>query len=128
VLAKGTILVAEDDPDIRYLVAFKLQRSGFAVIEAADTRTALAVASRHRPDLALLDMCPPRMDGLLVCRELRAVSGTAHLPIVIMTARSRPQDREQAYAAGATDYVVKPFSPRELVERVRAALTGARTP
>jgi two-component system phosphate regulon response regulator PhoB len=118
----STILLAEDDPDIRYLVAYKLRKSGFAVVEAADGLAALHEARRETPDLILLDMRMPQLSGLDVCRELRSGPHTGTVPIIILTAQARPQDVEQAYAAGATDYIVKPFSPRALVLRVEAAL------
>jgi two-component system phosphate regulon response regulator PhoB len=118
----STILLVEDDPDIRHLVSYKLTKGGFAVNAAADGVTALREAHREPPDLVILDVRMPRMSGLEVCRELRAGARTARVPIIMLTARARPQDLEQAYAAGATDYVVKPFSPRELLHRVEAAL------
>jgi two-component system phosphate regulon response regulator PhoB len=118
----STILLAEDDPDILHMVSFKLRRAGFDVLEAVDGFATLQVAREQRPDLVLLDVRMPRMDGIAVCRELRAAPHTERVPIIMLTARARPQDREQAYAAGATDYIVKPFSPRELVLRVEAAL------
>jgi two-component system phosphate regulon response regulator PhoB len=116
------ILLVEDDPDIRYLVSYKLVRAGFAVHEAADGPAALTEARREIPDLVILDVRMPGMSGLEVCRELRAAPGTARVPIIMLTARARTQDLEQAYAAGATDYVVKPFNLRELVERVETLL------
>src|SRR5690242_17200760 len=118
----STILLAEDDPDIRYLVSFRLQRSGFEVVEAPDGFAALQAARQQPPDLVLLDVRMPHLSGLEVCRELRAGPLTVRVPIIILTARSRPQDLEQAYAAGATGYIVKPFSPRDLVLQVEAAL------
>jgi two-component system, OmpR family, phosphate regulon response regulator PhoB len=118
----STILLVEDDPDIRHLVSYKLTKGGFDVVEAADGVTALHEARCHRPDLVILDVRMPRMSGLEVCRELRAAPQTAHVPILMLTARARAQDLEQAYAAGATDYVVKPFSPRALQERVESLL------
>jgi two-component system phosphate regulon response regulator PhoB len=118
----STILLAEDDPDIRHLVSYKLIKSGFDVVEAADGRAALQAARHQPPDLVLLDVRMPYLSGLDVCRELRGGPRTTNVPIIILTARSRPQDIEQAYAAGATDYVVKPFSPRELVLRVESVL------
>lgn len=118
----STILLAEDDPDILHMVAYKLRRAGFEVIETTDGLAALAACRREPPDLVLLDVRMPRMDGIAVCRELRDGPRTADLPIVMLTARAREQDRELALAAGATDYVVKPFSPRALVERVEAVL------
>jgi two-component system phosphate regulon response regulator PhoB len=118
----STILLVEDDPDIRHLVSYKLTRGGFDVVEAADGPTGLREAQRIPPDLIILDVRMPSMSGLDVCRELRGRPGTANVPIVMLTARARPEDIEQAYEAGATEYVVKPFSPRELQERVEAAL------
>jgi two-component system phosphate regulon response regulator PhoB len=118
----STILLAEDDPDIRHLVSFKLGRGGFDVIEVEDGFAALREVHRYPPDLVILDVRMPRMSGLEVCRELRATASTALLPIIMLTGRARPQDLEQAYEAGANDYIVKPFSPRELLERVEAVL------
>jgi two-component system, OmpR family, phosphate regulon response regulator PhoB len=118
----STILLVEDDPDIRHLVSYKLTRGGFEVVEAADGFAALDQARRRPPDLVLLDVHMPRMSGLDVCRELRDSPGTERVPIIMLTARSRPEDLEKAYAAGATDYVTKPFSPRALLERVESAL------
>jgi two-component system phosphate regulon response regulator PhoB len=118
----STVLLVEDDPDIRHLVSYKLTRGGFDVIEAADGVTALHEARRRPPDLVILDVRMPRMSGLEVCREMRATPQTADVPILMLTARARTQDLEQAYAAGATDYVVKPFSPRALQERVESLL------
>ena len=118
----STVLLVEDDPDIRHLVSYKLRTGGFDVVEAADGLTALDLARRTPPDLVILDVRMPRKSGLEVCRELRAGPRTADVPIILLTARAQPQDLEQAYAAGATDYVVKPFSPRALVERVQAVL------
>ena len=118
----STILLVEDDPDIRHLVSYKLRRSGLEVIDVADGIAALRSARENPPDLVLLDVRMPRMSGLEVCRELRAGPLPATVPIIMLTARSRPQDLEQGYAAGATDYIIKPFSPRAMQERVEAAL------
>ncbi|OJF13688.1 response regulator transcription factor [Couchioplanes caeruleus] len=118
----STILLVEDDPDIRHLVSHKLGKGGLDVVAVADGVSALRAVRAQPPDLVLLDVRMPCMSGIEVCRELRAGPLTADVPIIMLTARSRPQDLEQGYAAGATDYVVKPFSPRELLERVEAAL------
>jgi two-component system phosphate regulon response regulator PhoB len=118
----STVLLVEDDPDIRHLVSYKLTKGGFDVIEAADGIAALHEAEQHRLDLVILDVRMPRMSGLEVCRELRARPDTAAVPILMLTARTQPEDLEQAYAAGATDFLGKPFSPRELQRRVEAAL------
>jgi two-component system phosphate regulon response regulator PhoB len=118
----STILLVEDDPDILHMVSYKLRGAGFDVVETVDGVAALRAARDRPPDLILLDVRMPRLDGLAVCRELRAGPRTTEVPIIILTARARPQDREQAYAAGATDYIVKPFSPRALVDRVEEVL------
>ena len=118
----STILLVEDDPDIRHLVSYKLAKAGFDVVEVADGFAALRAARETPPDLVLLDVRMPRMSGIEVCRELRAGPLAATVPIIMLTGRSRPQDLEQGYAAGATEYIVKPFSPRDLQERVEAAL------
>jgi two-component system, OmpR family, phosphate regulon response regulator PhoB len=118
----ATILLVEDDSDIRYMVSYKLTKGGFDVIEAADGVAALRAADEHLPDLVLLDVRMPRMSGIEVCRRLRGRPGTAAVPIIVLTGRTNPGEIEQAYAAGATEYVVKPFSPRELLDRVESAL------
>jgi two-component system phosphate regulon response regulator PhoB len=92
------------------------------VISVDDGYAALRHARQQPPDLAILDVRMPRLSGIDVCRELRAGVHTARIPVIILTARARPQDLEQAYAVGATDYVVKPFSPRDLLERVETVL------
>ena len=122
----STILLAEDDPDVRHLVTVKLGRGGFDVVAVPDGFAALREVHRQPPDLVILDVRMPRMSGIEVCRELRAGPRTAAVPIIMLTARARPQDLEQAYAAGATDYVVKPFSPRDLLRRVEAELARVR--
>lgn len=121
------ILLAEDEPDIRHLVSYKLSRSGFEVHAVNDGLAALHAIRHFVPDLAILDVQMPRMSGIEVCRDLRASPGTAHLPVLMLTARARPQDLEAAFAAGATDYVTKPFSPRELMLRVEAMLSRVRS-
>ncbi len=118
----ATVLLAEDDPDIRYLVTFKLRQSGHDIREFADGLSALASARRDIPDLAVLDVMMPGMSGLDVCRELRGDPATADIPIVILTARAQESDVEAGLAAGADEYIVKPFSPRELMSRIEAML------
>jgi two-component system, OmpR family, phosphate regulon response regulator PhoB len=118
----ATILLVEDDSDIRYMVSYKLIKGGFDVIEAADGVAALEAAGEHPPDLVLLDLRLPLMSGIEVCRQLRGRPRTAAVPIIVLTGRTRPEEIEQAYAAGASEYVFKPFSPRDLLERVESAL------
>ena len=121
-----TVLVADDDADIRELVAFKLEQAGLEVITAADGQQAVEQARAHRPTLAVLDVSMPALSGIDVCRMLRADAGTADMLIIMLTARVQEQDVEGGFSAGADDYVTKPFSPRELISRVQALLTRTR--
>lgn len=114
-----TVLVVEDEPQIAALVRDYLEHAGFGVMGAADGEAALALARRTRPDAIVLDLGLPGMDGLDVVRALRRDSS---VPIVILTARGDETDRVAGLELGADDYVVKPFSPKELVARVRAVL------
>jgi two-component system alkaline phosphatase synthesis response regulator PhoP len=114
-----TILVVEDEPRIAALVRDYLQQAGFAVLTAADGETGLALARTRHPDAVILDLGLPGIDGLDVVRTLRRDSP---VPIVVLTARGDETDRVSGLELGADDYVVKPFSPRELVARVRAVL------
>jgi two-component system phosphate regulon response regulator PhoB len=118
------VLVVDDDPVVADLVAFRLQRLGLQVTVEADGESGLAAARRLRPDLVVLDWLMPRMDGLEVCRALRADAdpALARTPVLLLTAKSQDPDLERGFAAGATDFIAKPFSTRELVSRVTAAL------
>ncbi len=120
------VLVADDDADIRDLVAFKLEQAGFEVIAVEDGHTALEQAQSRHPTLAVLDVSMPGLSGIDVCRMLRADSATAGILIIMLTARVQEQDVEGGFSAGADDYVTKPFSPRELVSRIQALLSRAR--
>jgi DNA-binding response OmpR family regulator len=120
------ILVADDDMDIRDLVAFKLEQAGFDVTAVDNGLAALTAARLEPPDLVVLDVMMPGMSGIDVCRELRNDRGTAGLPIILLTARAQEGDVEVGFGAGADDYIVKPFSPRELVTRVEAVLARQR--
>ena len=119
---RKTILVVEDEPDIRELVRYNLEQAGFGVVEAGDGEAALALVRRERPALVILDLMLPKGDGLEICRVLRARPETANLPILMLTAKAAEVDRVLGLEFGADDYVTKPFSPRELVARVRAVL------
>lgn len=116
------LLVADDDPDIRDLVTFKLTQAGYAVAAYPDGASAWAAFSEHPPALALLDVMMPGLSGLDVLRKAREDARTASVPVILLTARSRDVDVDDGFACGATDYVIKPFSPRELVHRVAAVL------
>ena len=117
-----TVLIVEDEAKIVKLARDYLERAGYAVVAAADGGAALAAFHAARPDLAVLDLGLPGMDGLDVLRELRRESNT---PVIILTARGEESDRLVGLELGADDYVVKPFSPKELVARVRAVLRRA---
>lgn len=119
----GHVLVVDDDPQIRLLVARFLQRHSYQVSAAADGDALLDTLSRNPIDLVILDLMLPGRSGIELCREIRAVSP---VPIVMLTARSEESDRIQGLEVGADDYVTKPFSPRELLARVRAVLRRAR--
>jgi DNA-binding response OmpR family regulator len=120
--AQPVILTADDDPDIRELLAFRLERSGYTVLQAVDGEEALALALEHRPDLAVLDVMMPKMDGFEVVRRLRAEEATKGMPIIMLTARAQDSDVEEGFDAGADDYLRKPFSPQELRARVQSIL------
>jgi DNA-binding response OmpR family regulator len=114
-----TILIVEDDENTSSLIALYLEREGFSAVTAGDGEMALALAGRHRPELVILDLMIPKVDGWEVCRRLRQ---TSEVPVIMLTARGEEIDRVAGLTLGADDYVVKPFSPRELVARVKAVL------
>lgn len=118
------ILVAEDDPHISSLVKAYLEREGFSVLIAADGEEALRLAKKEQPAIIVLDLMLPEVDGWEVCRRLREKS---EVPILILSARGEEVDRLVGFGIGADDYVVKPFSPRELTERVKAILRRTRS-
>ncbi|MFC1977470.1 response regulator transcription factor [Chloroflexota bacterium] len=122
-MAKGKILVVDDERKILSLVRAYLEREGYRVIEATDGRQALEAFHRGTPDLIVLDIMLPEVDGLEVCREIRR---TSEVPIIMLTARDEDTDKLIGLELGADDYITKPFSPRELVARVRAVLRRTR--
>ena len=119
---KGTILVIDDEADLVELVRYNAERAGYDVIAANNGEDGLEIARKHRPDLIVLDVMMPGMDGLDVCREMRNDSRTSTTPLIMLTARAAESDRVVGLELGADDYVTKPFSPRELVARVKAVL------
>ncbi len=121
-----SILVVDDEPDIRRLVVLHLEREGFRCRTAGTGPGALREAKAAVPDLVVLDLMLPGLDGLEVCRRLRSEASTAGVPIIMLTAKADEVDRVVGLEVGADDYVVKPFSPKELVARVRAVLRRAR--
>jgi DNA-binding response OmpR family regulator len=119
--------VVDDDPTVAEVVTGYLQRAGYQVDRAADGHQALAGAAAGRPDLVVLDLMLPGLDGLEVCRRLRATEHGADLPVVMLTAKGDEADRILGLELGADDYVTKPFSPRELVLRIQSVLRRAGT-
>lgn len=119
------ILIVEDDPNTVALIATYLQREGFSTLSANDGESALQMARRYSFSLIVLDVMLPKVDGWEICRQLRR---TSDVPILMLTAREEEIDRVLGLSLGADDYVVKPFSPRELVERIKAILRRARPP
>jgi len=120
------VLVVEDESDIRELIKFNLERDGYTVDEAADGQQALERIRRRQPDLVVLDLMLPGLPGLEVCRQIRANPEIARLPVLIVTAKGTEVDKVLGLEIGADDYVVKPFSPRELLARVKALLRRAQ--
>jgi DNA-binding response OmpR family regulator len=116
------VLVADDEEDIRALVAFRLRRAGYDVITAADGAEALTLATTRLPDLIVLDMMMPKATGLEVTRSLREQDSTGDIPVILLTARAQEADVASGFEAGADDYVKKPFSPMDLQLRVQALL------
>lgn len=118
----GKILIVEDEAAIRELLRFNLQKEGYLVLEAEDGNTAVQIARAECPDLLLLDIMIPGMDGLDVCRTLKHQNQTAAIPIIMLTAKDEEIDKVIGLELGADDYLTKPFSPRELMARIKAVL------
>ena len=121
------ILVAEDDPDIGNLLEHYLRKAGFTATVVTSGRDVMPQIKREPPDLVVLDLMLPGLDGLQVCREIRADASIAAIPIIMLTAKAEESDRIVGLELGADDYITKPFSPRELVARIRAMLRRPRT-
>jgi DNA-binding response OmpR family regulator len=117
-----TILVADDEEDLRELVSYRLTRSGYQVIGAGDGQEALELAAECTPDVMVLDVMMPKLDGYELTRRVRAEASLRSIPVILLTARSQEADIDRGYEVGADDYLEKPFNPDELVARVRAVL------
>ena len=120
----ATILVVDDDPVIQKLLSVNFELEGYRVITAGDGVEGLEAVSADAPDIVLLDVMMPRMDGLEVCRRLKGDPGTASIPVILLSAKAQATDVSGGLDAGADDYVTKPFDPLELLDRV-AGLIGA---
>lgn len=121
-MSGSSVLIVEDDDDILHLLAYNVRAAGFAVFTAQEGYEALRIAKERRPGLIVLDLMIPGADGFEVCRELKRGSDTRGIPVIMLTARGEEVDRIVGLELGADDYVVKPFSPRELILRIRAVL------
>lgn len=122
VFIPGTIAIIEDEPNIVELVKYNLDREGYRTISSGNGRKGLELIRQELPDLVVLDLMLPELDGLTICKQLRSDPQTKGIPIIILTAKSEEADRVLGLEMGADDYVTKPFSPRELAARVRAVL------
>lgn len=121
-MAKGKILIVEDDRDIVEMVEYNLQEEGYVTISALNGEDGVKLARSEQPDLIILDIMLPIIDGFEVCRTLKSDDKTSHIPIIILSAKSQETDKVVGLELGADDYVTKPFSPRELIARIRAIM------
>ncbi|MGQ0675551.1 MAG: phosphate regulon transcriptional regulator PhoB, partial [Rhodospirillales bacterium] len=125
-MLKPTVLVVEDEAALTAMLRYNFEREGFRVVEANDGEEAIVAVAENKPDLILLDWMLPHLSGIDLCRQLRRGPGTRDIPIIIVTARGEEADKIRGLNTGADDYVTKPFSPQELIARVRAVLRRVR--
>jgi len=124
---KKKILVVDDEKDLTALVSLHMKMAGFEVLTANNGEKALDLSREEKPDLIILDLMLPKIDGWEVCKRLRQDPGISNIPVIMLTARAETEDKLKGFEAGADDYVTKPFSPRELVARVKRVLARAET-
>lgn len=124
-MSKKKIVIVEDEPDILEVLSYNLKREGFDVSHALDGIKGLALVEKVEPDLVILDLMLPGLDGLEICRRIKSVEKLKHIPVIMVTAKGEESDIVIGLGIGADDYVAKPFSPRELVARVNAAIRRA---
>jgi two-component system alkaline phosphatase synthesis response regulator PhoP len=117
-MSRGKVLVVDDEEYIQHILNFSLGAEGFEVITAADGEEAVTIARSERPDIIVLDIMMPKMDGYEACKQIKGDPHTKDIPVILLTAKGREADRKLGAEAGADDYVVKPFSPGRLIERV----------
>jgi two-component system alkaline phosphatase synthesis response regulator PhoP len=127
ILRKKKILVVDDEKELTSLVSLHMKMAGYEVLTASNGEKALDISREEKPDLIILDLMLPKIDGLQVCELLRQDAATQHIPVIMLTARAETEDKLKGFEAGADDYVTKPFSPRELVARVKRVLARAET-
>ncbi|MCD6475429.1 MAG: response regulator [Anaerolineaceae bacterium] len=116
------ILVIEDEKDIRHLLIYTLQYAGFNVISGRDGEEAVRLADEEIPDIILMDVRMPRLDGYEACKMIKANEKTAHIPVMFLSAKGQDTEIDKGFEAGASDYLLKPFTPTELIERVKLTL------
>ncbi len=126
IASKPLVMIVEDEAALVTLLRYNLEREGYRVTEAADGDEALILCQEERPDIVLLDWMLPHLSGLEVCRRLRRAPETREIPIILLTARGEEADKVRGLDSGADDYITKPFSPAELISRLRAVLRRAR--
>lgn len=126
-MASEKILIVEDDEDIIEMISYNLEKEGFSISSVLNGEEAVRQVNAWKPDLVILDLMLPRMNGFEVCKTLRGRDGTSHVPIIMLTAKSQEADKIVGLELGADDYVTKPFSPRELVARIKAVLRRSRS-
>jgi len=121
-MAKGKILVVDDEIYIVHILDFSLGMEGYEVLTASDGEQALETAQREQPDLIVLDIMMPKLDGYETCKLLKTDERTRQIPVILLSAKGRHTDQKIGYEVGADDYITKPFSPRKLVERINTLL------
>ena len=121
-MSKGRILVVDDEIYIVHILDFSLGMEGYEVLTALDGEQALERLKSDKPDLIVLDIMMPKVDGYEVCRAIKANPETQHIPVILLSAKGRNVDQKMGFDVGADDYITKPFSPRKLVERINALL------
>lgn len=125
-MSKGKILVVDDEAYLLQILDFSLGAEGYDVVTAEDGEQAIQKAKSEQPDLIVLDIMMPKMDGYETCRALKASDETKHIPVILLSAKGRNVDQQMGFEVGAEDYITKPFSPRKLVDRINAILNQSR--
>ncbi len=125
-MSKGKILVVDDEVNITQILEFSIGAEGYEVLTASNGEEAIDRARREQPDLVILDIMMPRIDGYEACRILKTNPLTKNIPVVLLTAKGRDIDKRLGYEVGATDYIVKPFSPNKLIARIQELLVGSK--
>ncbi len=125
-MRKGKVLVVDDEVNITQILEFSIGSEGYEVLSASNGEEAVEKARREQPDLIILDIMMPRIDGYETCRILKSNPLTKNIPVVLLTAKGRDIAKRLGYEVGATDYIIKPFSPSKLIERIHELLVNAR--